>query len=164
MRRADSEQHHPEAASVPRRTPVTVGWAAFVLRCVTGVTFIAHGIQKVVVLGWAGGVPSFRTWGIPWPEIAYPLTILVETAGGTLLLLGLWVRSAAAALTVTMLVALFAVHLSGGFFLPDGYEFVLTLAAVNVALVLLGPGRWALSTRLPAVALEGRLGGRSTLR
>jgi uncharacterized membrane protein YphA (DoxX/SURF4 family) len=39
-----------------------------------------------------------------------------------------------------MLVAIVTVHLPGGFFLPAGVEFALTLLAANVALVLLGSG------------------------
>jgi uncharacterized membrane protein YphA (DoxX/SURF4 family) len=34
--------------------------------------------------------------------------------------------------------------LKAGFFLPDGYEFVLTLLAANVALALLGSGEASL--------------------
>lgn len=130
------------------------GWAALLLRCVLGVTFVAHGVQKIVVLGWSGGVPNYRSWGIPLAEVAYPLTILAETGGGLLLLLGLWVRPSAAILAVVMSVALFAVHLPYGFFLPGGIEFVLTLVAANVALVLLGAGRWGLEAKLRPLSVE----------
>lgn len=137
-------------------------WAALVLRGVLGLTFVAHGVQKVVVLGVSGGVPNFRTWGIPLAEVAYPATVLTELGGGLLLLLGLWVRPAAAALTVVMLVALFTVHLPHGFFLPLGIEFVLVLAAAGVALVLLGPGRWALASRVAGGSFERWLARRWT--
>lgn len=130
----------------PGRTEMT-GWAAFLLRCTVGVTFVAHGIQKIVVLGWGGGVSGFRAWDIPLAEVAYPLTVLAEAGGGLLLLAGLWVRPAAAALTVVMLGALVTVHLPHGFFLPDGSEFVLVLGTACVAIVLLGPGKWALGPR-----------------
>lgn len=129
-------------------------WAAFILRCTLGVTFLAHAVQKIVDYGWSGGVPSFREWGILWPEVSYPLTVVLEGGGGLLLLLGLWVRPAAAALGIVMMVALFAVHLPYGFFLPGGVEFVLTLAACNAALLLLGPGRWAVEVRLPDASFE----------
>lgn len=38
------------------------------------------------------------------------------------------------------LVAILTVHLRGGFFLPNGFEFALALLAANTALVLLGSG------------------------
>jgi putative oxidoreductase len=119
------------------------------LRCALAAIFIAHGLQKLVDYGWSGGVASFAAWGIPWPEVTYRLTIVVELAGGLMLLLGIWVRAASMALGAVALVALFAVHIDYGFFLPNGIEFVLVLAAANAALVLLGPGRWSLETRLP---------------
>jgi putative oxidoreductase len=43
-----------------------------------------------------------------------------------------------------MVVAIVTVHGSQGFFLPRGYEFVMTLLAANVALALLGSGAAAL--------------------
>ena len=134
---------------LPSLDPVTTaGWAALILRCTLGVTFLAHGIQKIVAFGWTGGIPNFRAWGIPLADIAYPLTVVTEAGGGLLLLVGFWVRPAAAALTVVMLVALGTVHLPHGFFLPHGIEFVLVLAGASFALLLLGPGRWALGKHI----------------
>lgn len=39
-------------------------------------------------------------------------------------------------------------------FRARGIEFVLVLAAVGVALVFLGPGRWALESRVPEGSFE----------
>jgi len=70
---------------------------------------------------------------------------LVEVLGGLALLAGLATRSVA---SVQALVALATVHLPHGFFLPDGVEFVLTLALRNTAIVVLGPGRVSIDHRL----------------
>jgi putative oxidoreductase len=69
---------------------------------------------------------------------------LVEFVGGLALLLGLFTRWAAIPLAIDMLVAMLTVHLKAGFFLPNGYKFVLTLLAANVALALLGSGEASL--------------------
>ena len=55
-------------------------------------------------------------------------------------MIGLFTRWIAIPLAIDMLVAILTVHLWGGFFLPNGYEFALTLLAANVALALLGSG------------------------
>ena len=60
------------------------------------------------------------------------------------LMLGLVTRWAAIPLAIDMLVAMAVVHLPGGFFLPNGIEYALTLLAGCLALSLLGPGAFAL--------------------
>jgi len=78
--------------------------------------------------------------GAPAPMLAGVVITLIEFRGGLALLLGLFTRWIAIPLAIDMLVAIFAVHLRGGFFLPNGYEFALTLLAANVALAFLGSG------------------------
>jgi putative oxidoreductase len=69
----------------------------------------------------------------------------VEFFGGFALILGFLVRPAAAALAFAMLVAVFAVHFSKGFFLDKGgYEYALAMLAVSVSLVFSGSGRLSL--------------------
>ena len=58
------------------------------------------------------------------------------------LIIGLLVRPAAAALAFAMLIAIFAVHFSKGFFLDKGgYEYALALFALSVSLLASGGGR-----------------------
>lgn len=72
-----------------------------------------------------------------------------EFFGGLLLILGLLVRSAAAVLAVTMLVAIFGAHIGNGLFMRNnGYEFALALLAAVVALAISGAGRASLDAAL----------------
>ena len=120
------------------------GWGIAILRVVVGIVFLAHGGQKLFVWGRGGVAGSFAQIGIPAPMLAAVVVTLVECLGGLALLLGLFTRWAAISLAINMVGAIFTVHLKAGFFLPDGYEFVLTLLAANVALALLGPGEASL--------------------
>jgi len=123
-------------------------WGITILRIVVGVVFAAHGGQKLFVLGLDAVEASFGKLGIPLPALATVVVTLVELVGGLALVLGVMVRWAALFLAVNMLVALLVVHLRQGFFLPDGMEFVLTLLAACLALLLLGPGQASLEARL----------------
>lgn len=115
-------------------------WGITVLRVVIGVVFLAHGGQKLFIWGFGGVAAFMGKIGVPAPMLAAVVVTLVEFLGGLALVLGLYAQWAAALLGVDMLVAILTVHLRGGFFLPNGFEFALTLLAANTALVLLGSG------------------------
>lgn len=119
-----------------------------VLRVVIGVIFLAHGAQKFFEYGIPGTTGAFTQMGVPIANIAAPLVATVELVGGLALLLGVCSRPVAALLAIDMFAALFLVHLPAGFFLPNGYEFVLVLAAAAIALTLTGPGSFAVDNFL----------------
>ncbi|MEK6718123.1 MAG: DoxX family protein [candidate division NC10 bacterium] len=124
------------------------GWGITVLRVVVGIVFLAHGGQKLFVWGFGGMAGFLGQVGIPAPMLAAVVVTLVEFLGGLALLLGLFTRWAAIPLAINMAVAILTVHLQAGFFLPNGYEFALTLLAANVALILLGSGEASLDSLL----------------
>ncbi|HEX5725118.1 MAG TPA: DoxX family protein, partial [Longimicrobiaceae bacterium] len=119
-------------------------WGIGLLRAVVGLVFVMHGWQKVFQFGVAGIEAGFTQTGIPLPGISAPLVSFTELIGGSLLLVGLFTRWVALPLAFTMVVAFFMVHLEHGFFLPQGFEFVMVLFTALVALVLAGPGAAAL--------------------
>jgi putative oxidoreductase len=131
------------------RVVTATDWGLLVLRLALGIIFIAHGGQKV--FGWFGGhgldatVAGFGKMGIPAP-LAY-LAAFTELLGGVAVLLGVLTRLAALGLAVTMVVAMFMVHLKNGFFMNGpggpGIEYNVALLAMSLALVLAGPGRIA---------------------
>ena len=130
-----------QSGAVPAvRTDVALA----VLRVVAGIVFAAHGAQKLFVFGFAGVTGAFTQMGAPLPELTGPLVALVEFLGGLALVFGLLTRLAGLGLAITMLGAIVLVHLAGGFFLPNGVEFALTLLAVAVTFTITGAGRYSL--------------------
>lgn len=127
-------------------TATRAGFGITILRIVAGLTFAAHGSQKL--FGWFGG---YGLEGVgQWMESiglapGYLMALMAGSAeffGGVALIIGLLVRPAAAVLAVTMLVAIFTVHLANGFFMSNnGYEFALALLAISVALLFEGAGK-----------------------
>ncbi len=115
-------------------------WGITVIRMVVGIVFLMHGGQKLFLLGFGGVAAFLGQLGVPAPMLAGVVVTMVEFLGGLALFLGLFTRWVAIPLAIDMAMAILTVHLPNGFFLPEGFEYPLTLLAANVALAFLGSG------------------------
>jgi putative oxidoreductase len=153
------------------RTPVARQWASLPLRLVIGYGFMAHGLAK-----WHHGPANFAKLllqlGVPMPTATAWMVTCVEIFGGLAMLLGVLVTLVSIPLIITMLVAMFTVHLRYGFssintigltpdgpvFGPPGIEVNLLYIAGMLALMLGAPSalsvdKW-LARRRPERMLE----------
>jgi len=126
--------------------------AALLLRLILGVVMFAHGWNHVFRGGKLPGVARwFASLGFKAPKLQAALASYTELGAGVLLVLGLATPVAAAGVVGCMFVALVANHLKNGFFIfrpGEGYEYVLTLVVVALALGALGGGEWSLDGAL----------------
>jgi putative oxidoreductase len=112
-----------------------------VLRIVLGVVMIAHGYGKIFG-GLSHHVDLVRSVGLPgW--LAY-LSTGAEFFGGIAVLVGLFTRLAAFAITVDLVVAIWKVNWKDGLLGDHGYQFPLALAAIAFALIFFDAGPIAL--------------------
>ena len=124
-------------------TEMTADLALAILRVVTGLVLAGHGAQKALgafggtgLTKWTGATKGmgFRPAGL-WANAA----AWGELLGGLALAVGLLTPVAAAVLAVDMLVAIWKVHWSKGFWITrGGYEYAMVLFSVFVLVGLVG--------------------------
>jgi putative oxidoreductase len=76
--------------------------------------FIWAGYTKLFVFGAAGTAAFFADNGVPVPQLAAWIAIIVELIGGIMILIGLQARWVALALAIWCLVTAFGWHLPAG--------------------------------------------------
>lgn len=126
--------------------------ALLVLRLAVGAVMLAHGINHVFGGGKIAGTGRwFDSLGMR-PGIVHAwLASITEIAAGAMLVLALGTPLAAGGVVGVMVVAWITNHRGNGFFIfrpGEGWEYVMTLTALGVALGALGPGRWSVDHAL----------------
>lgn len=134
--------------------------ALLLVRLVVGVTMVLHGVNHWLGGGKIAGTAGwFEGLGLRHGVLQAWASVVTEVGAGVLLVLGLLTPLACAAVVSVMLVAALLAHRRNGFFvMRDGYEYVLVLATVCVALGLLGPGEISVDHAL-AIKVSGWAGG-----
>jgi len=111
------------------------------LRIVTGFLFVEHGVQKLFGAfgGLGGGGRRAALFSLLW------IASVIETAGGPLIILGLFTRPIAFLLCGEMAFAYFIRHAPQGFWpLRNGGEATVLYCFIFLYLVNAGPGAFSL--------------------
>lgn len=126
-------------------TQQTTPYAALLLRLSLGVVLLAHGAWlKLGVFGLSGTMGFFGSIG--YPPVFGALVAFGETAAGTALILGVWVRLASL-LSLPIMIGATLVHAGNGWLFTaqgGGWEFPAFLTAALLAQAGLGAGAHAL--------------------
>ena len=134
-------------------TPALASVGLLVIRLVFGLTFAAHGTQKL--FGWFGGHglagtgAFFESLGLKPGKAMATLAGLGEFGGGLLFALGLFTPLAALIIVATMIVAIATVTGKAGYWITaNGYEYNVAIIVVAIGVALSGPGFYALDAVL----------------
>lgn len=113
------------------------------LRLILAYGFYNPALMKLKDLNAIGA--WFESMNYPMPYLMAYMAGITEGLGVMLLILGLGTRIISVPLMITMLVAIFTVHLSNGFAAGDnGYEIPLYYLLMLFTLFVMGPGRISL--------------------
>ncbi|MDQ0872366.1 putative oxidoreductase [Paenibacillus sp. V4I3] len=127
---------------------MSIALGLLIIRLVVGLSFMAHGAQKL--FGWFGGYGPKGTGG--WmesigikPGVAMAVMAgLMEFVGGALFAAGLGTVIASLLIVMTMVVAIVKVHAKSGYWATaGGYEYNLLLIAIAVGVALTGAGAYS---------------------
>ena len=139
-----------------------INLALLVLRVTAAGVMLAHGLNHIYGGGKIAGTSRwFESLGMRPGRLHAWLASLTEVGGGVLLVLGLLTPLAAAGIIGVMVVAWITNHRGNGFFIfrpGEGWEYVMTLTAVGLAIAVLGPGEWSLDDALDLEDLWGSTG------
>jgi len=126
--------------------------ASLLLRLALGLCIFLHGANK-----WRspesrrGTAGWFSSIGMRHGKVQAAMAAFTEMGAGILLVAGLFVPTAAAAVLATMVVAIVVAHRRSGFFIfneGQGWEYCAMLAVVAIAVSGLGGGRVSLDNAL----------------
>jgi len=127
----------------------TNDWTLTILRLAAGIMIFPHGLQKTFGSfggpGFSAQMAGFERGHIP--ALFAFLAIMAEFLGGIGLILGALTRIAAFGLAVNMVVAVYVLNWSNGFFMNwtgrqkgEGFEFHLLVVAILIVLMARGGG------------------------
>jgi putative oxidoreductase len=126
-------------------------WAYFALalaRVWLGIMIFVHGWRHLQVTRTGPGIANwFEGLGLKPGQLHAWNVTLTELGVGVVLILGFLTPVSYGALASLMLVAAITNHRKNGFFInnkPEGWEYVVTVAVLSLALGALGPGNWSL--------------------
>ncbi|MFC5651929.1 DoxX family protein [Paenibacillus solisilvae] len=129
-----------------------VGLGLLLIRLVIGLSFMAHGAQKL--FGFDGGGlkvigAHFEKLGIRPGVTMALLAGLSELIGGAMFALGLLTPLAGVVIAGTMVVGILKVHGPNGYWITKGgYEYCLAILVVAIAVALTGAGQFSLDAIL----------------
>ena len=123
-----------------------IDFALLLLRCGVGAVMLAHGINHIRP-NIDGTASWFGSMGMKPPKLHAWLASITEIGCGLLLVVGLLTPFAAAGVVGVMFVAWAINHRGNGFFIfrpGEGWEYVMTLGIVGLAIGAIGPGTLSL--------------------
>lgn len=128
---------------------MSIALGLLIIRLVVGLSFVAHGAQKL--FGWFGGYGPKGTGG--WmesigikPGVAMAVMAgLMEFVGGALFAAGFGTVLASLLIIMTMVVAIVKVHGKNGYWATSGgYEYNLLLIAIAAGVAFMGAGTYSI--------------------
>lgn len=115
------------------------GYSLGLLRIVTGLLFLGHGVQKYFAF------PVAAPFGIVHPTSLLGVAGILEIAGGLLITIGFKTRPVAFILSGMMAAAYFMMHFPKSRYpIANGGELAVMFCFVFLYLFTAGPGRWGI--------------------
>lgn len=130
-----------------------LNFSLLLARAWIGIVMFAHGWKHVKALRSGPGMANWlESLGLRYGGLQAQLLTWSEVAVGPLLVLGLLTPVAYGVVVSLMLVAYVTNHRDKGFFVTarptEGWEYVMSLAVLSLALAAVGPGQWSLDDAL----------------